>query len=217
MLTQAATITLSISNTVLNVDVTCLAGHKCPTGYEEGRAWILQVEQLDAANQRVSCSGCWDDVNHTISGYGANPTDPDYDPELTEFSVHMGITGTHALSLGQAPGESFDMALNNVVLSDTRIPPCGWDITAYTALGIAPTAPYSPGSCTATAHYQIKSGAHHITVRLLHWSDTTPYLQFLRDVGGDPGQTLWNAWQAALAAGQGKPIVIASQSIVVGP
>jgi glucose/arabinose dehydrogenase len=217
MLTQAATMTLSISNTILSVDVTCLAGHKCPTGYEEGRAWILQVEQLDDTDQRVSCSGCWDEVNHTISGYGTQPIDPDYDPELTEFSIQMGVTGTQALWLGKAPGESFDIALNNVVLSDTRIPPCGWDLTAYTALGIAPTVPYTSGSCTATAHYQIKSGTHEIVVRLLHWSNTTPYLQFLRDFGGDAGETLWSAWQAALAIGQGKPIAIVSQSIAVEP
>jgi hypothetical protein len=215
MLTQSAAITPAINGGTLDVDVTCLSGHKCPTGYEEGRAWILQVEQLDGSGQRIACSGCWDEAKHTISGYAAGPTDPGYDPELTEFAVHFGITGTHALQLGMTSGPSFNLALNNTVLSDTRIPPCGWDAAAYQSLGIAPTVPYASGSCTATAHYAIQPGAQQIVVRVLHWSHTTPYLEFLRDVGGDFGQTVWQAWQANLSAGKGRPFVITSQAVNV--
>ena len=158
MLTQSVAITPTINGSTLDIDVTCLAGHKCPTGYEEGRAWILQVEQLDNNGQRIACSGCWDEENHTISGYEASPTDPDYDPELTEFAVHFGVTGTHALQLGMTPGPSFNLALNNTVIRDTRIPPCGWDAAAYQTLGIALTVPYAPGSCTATVHYTLQPG-----------------------------------------------------------
>jgi hypothetical protein len=215
ILTQSAAITPTINGSVLDVEVTCLSGHKCPTGYEEGRAWILQVEQLDSTAQRIACSGCWDDVNHTIFGYGASPIDPSYDPELIEFAVHFGITGTHALQVGMPQGPSFNLALNNTVIRDTRLPPCGWDAAAYQALGIAPTTPYASGSCTATVHYAIKPGATQIVVRLLHWSHTTPYLQFLREVGGESGQTVWNAWQANLSAGQGRPFVITSQTVNV--
>jgi uncharacterized repeat protein (TIGR01451 family) len=215
MLTQSVAITPTVNGGTLDVDVTCLAGHKCPTGYEEGRAWILQVEQLDSNGQRIACSGCWDEVNDTISGYEAGPTDPDYDPELTEFAVHFGVTGTHALQLGLTPGPSFNLALNNTVIRDTRIPPCGWDASAYQALGIAPTAPYASGSCTATVHYAIKPGAKQIVVRVLHWSHTTPYLEFLREVGGAAGQTLWNAWQADLSAGKGRPFVITARAVNV--
>lgn len=215
MLTQAVAITPTINSGTLDVDVTCLAGHKCPTGYEEGRAWILQVEQLDHSGQRLACSGCWDEVKHTISGYEAPPGDPAYDPELTEFAVHFGVTGTHALQLGMMPGPSFNLALNNAVIRDTRLPPCGWDAAAYQALGIAPTVPYTPGSCTATVHYTIQPGAQQIVVRMLHWSHTTPYLEFLREVGGPAGQTLWQAWQANLSAGQGRPFVITSRTVTV--
>ncbi|HTP06643.1 MAG TPA: hypothetical protein VMP08_00225 [Anaerolineae bacterium] len=215
MLTQAVAITPTINGSTLDVDVTCLAGHKCPTGYEEGRAWIVQVEQLDNTGQRIACSGCWDEANHTISGYEAKPSDPDYDPELTEFAVEFGVTGTHALQLGMAPGPTFNLALNNTVIRDTRIPPCGWDAAAYQSLGIAPTVPYVPGSCTTTVHYSIKPGAHQIVVRILHWSHTTPYLEFLRQVGGTAGQTLWNAWQANLSAGKGRPFVITSRTVNV--
>jgi hypothetical protein len=215
MLTQSVAITPTINGSTLDVDVTCLAGHKCPTGYEEGRAWILQVEQLDSNGQRVACSGCWDEAKHTISGYEASPTDPDYDPELAEFAVHFGVTGTHALQLGMTPGPSFNLALNNTVIRDTRIPPCGWDAAAYQTLGIAPTTPYAPGSCTATVHYSLQPGATQIVVRVLHWSHTTPYLQFLREVGGEFGRTVWNAWQANLSAGKGRPFVITSQIVNV--
>ncbi|HSD84854.1 MAG TPA: hypothetical protein VLG46_13385 [Anaerolineae bacterium] len=215
MLTQSVTLTPTINGSLLDVEVTCLAGHKCPTGYEEGRAWILQVEQLDGTGQRLACSGCWDEVRHTISGYGASPIDPAYDPELTEFAVHFGVTGTHALQLGMSPGPSFNLALNNAVIRDTRIPPCGWDAAAYQALGIAPTAPYTPGSCTVTIHYQVKPGATQIVVRVLHWSHTTPYLEFLREVGGEFGRTVWEAWQANLNAGQGHPFVITSRTVNV--
>jgi hypothetical protein len=213
MLTQSVAITPTININMLDVDVTCLSGHKCPTGYEEGRAWILQVEQLDLNGQRVACSGCWDEVKHTISGYGAGPTDPDYDPELAEFAIHFGVTGTHALRLGLTPGPSFNLALNNTVISDTRIPPCGWDATAYRALGIAPTVSYASGSCTATVHYSIHPTARQIVVRVLHWSHTTPYLEFLREVGGDFGRTVWDAWQANLNTGEGRPFVITSQTV----
>lgn len=216
MLSQAAAITTSLSGSTLSVGVTCLAGHKCPTGYEEGRAWILQVEQLDADGQRIACSGCWDDVKHTITGYDAQPGDTDYDPELTEFGVRFGVTGTHALNLGLQPGETFNLAINNTLVSDTRIPPCGWDAVAYADLGIAPTIPYSPGSCTAIAQYPIQPGAHLVVVRLLHWSHTTPYLEFLRDAGGSYGATLWDAWQDALAAGKGRPASIAAVARFVG-
>ncbi len=210
-LSRAALITATITGSTLNIEVTCEAGHKCPTGYEEGRTWILQVEQLDGNGQRIVCSGCWDAARQTISGYDAQLTDPDYDPELTEFGVRFGVTGTLAMQIGMTPGESFNLALNNTVISDTRIPPCGWDAAVYNSLGIAPTIPYAPGSCTALAHYQIQPGAHQVIVRLLHWSHTTPYLLFLRDAGGDAGQTLWDAWQSALAIGKGQPVVIASQ------
>jgi len=215
MLTQSVAITPTINGNTLDVDVTCLAGHKCPTGYEEGRAWILQVEQLDNNGQRIACSGCWDEENHTISGYEAGPTDPDYDPALTEFAVHFGVTGTHALQLGMTPGPSFNLALNNTVIRDTRIPPCGWNAAAYQTLGIAPTVPYAPGSCTATVHYTLLPGAQQIVVRVLHWSHTTPYLQFLRDVGGPAGQTVWNAWQANLNVGKGRPFVITLRTVNV--
>jgi hypothetical protein len=215
MLTQSVAITPTINGGTLDIDVTCLAGHKCPTGYEEGRAWMLQVEQLDSNGQRIACSGCWDEVNHTISGYGTSPTAPAYDPELTEFAVHFGVTGTHALQLGMTPGPTFNLALNNTVIRDTRIPPCGWDAAAYQALGLAPTVPYAPGSCTATVHYTILPGAQQIVVRVLHWSHTTPYLEFLREVGGASGQTVWNAWQASLSAGQGRPFVITSRTVNV--
>jgi hypothetical protein len=173
------------------------------------------VEQLDSIGQRIACSGCWDEAQYTISGYEASPTDPDYDPELTEFAVHFGITGTHALQLGMTPGPSFNLALNNTVIRDTRLPPCGWDATAYQTLGIAPTVSYAPGSCTTTAYYAIQPGAHQIVVRVLHWSHTTPYLKFLRDAGGAAGQTVWNAWQANLSAGKGRPFVIAAQTVNV--
>lgn len=215
MLTRSVAITPTISGGTLDVDVTCRAGHKCPTGYEEGRAWILQVEQLDSNDQRIACSGCWDEAQHTISGYEAGPADPGYDPELTEFAVHFGVTGMHALQLGLAPGPTFNSALNNALMSDTRIPPCGWDAAAYQTLGIAPTVPYTPGSCTATAHYAIQPGAKQIVVRVLHWSHTTPYLEFLREVGGEFGQTVWDAWQANLSAGQGRPFVITSRTVNV--
>lgn len=215
MLTQSVAITPTINGSTLDVEVTCLSGHKCPTGYEEGRAWILQVEQLDGSGQRLACSGCWDEVNDTISGYGAQPGDFAYDPELVEFAVHFGVSGTHALQLGMTPGPSFNLALNNTVLSDTRIPPCGWDEAAYQSLGIAPTVPYVPGSCTATAHYTLQPGAQQIVVRVLHWSHTTPYLEFLRDVGGTAGRAVWNAWQANLSAGKGRPFVITSQTVNV--
>jgi hypothetical protein len=135
--------------------------------------------------------------------------------ELTEFAVHFGVTGTHALQLGMPSGPSFNLALNNSVIRDTRLPPCGWDAAAYQALGIAPTSPYAPGSCTTTVHYSIKPGAKQIVVRVLHWSHTTPYLQFLREVGGESGRTLWSAWQANLSAGQGRPFVITSRTVSV--
>jgi hypothetical protein len=215
MLTQSVALTPTINGSTLDVAVSCLSGHKCPTGYEEGRAWILQVEQLDGSGQRLACSGCWDELTHTISGYEAQPGDPDYDPELVEFAVHFGVTGTHALQLGLTPGPSFNLALNNTVIRDTRIPPCGWDAAAYQALGIAPTVPYAPGSCTATAHYAVQPGVQQIVVRVLHWSHTTPYLEFLRDVGGPAGQTVWNAWQANLSAGKGRPFAITSQTVNV--
>jgi hypothetical protein len=211
MLNQAATITTSISGSTLTVGVTCLAGHKCPTGYEEGRAWLVQVEQLDGNGQRIACSGCWDDVTHTIAGY------PDGDPELAVFGVQFGVTGTHAMRLGIQPGESFNLALNNVVVRDTRIPPCGWDSAAYTAIGIAPTVAYASGSCTAFADYAIRPSARQVNVRLLHWSHTTPYLEFLRDNGGADGRVVWNAWSSALAAGRGRPAVILTRTLSITP
>jgi hypothetical protein len=173
---------------------------------------VLQVEQLDSSGQRLACSGCWNDATHTIEGYDAKPGDADYDPELTAFGIRFGITGTHALRLGLEAGESFNLALNNTILSDTRIPPCGWNSAQYASLGIAPTAPYAPGSCTATAQYAVHPQAHLVVVRLLHWSHTTPYLEFLRDVGGADGAALWSAWQGALASGGGRPVPIASRA-----
>ncbi len=61
-------------------------------------------------------------------------------------------------------------------------------------------------------HYQVKPGATHIVVLVLHWSHTTPYLEFLREVGGEFGRTVWNTWQANLSAGQGRPFVISTDS-----
>src|SRR6185295_8350325 len=92
MLRKAATVSATIAGGNLTVRVTNESGHKLPTGYPEGRRMWLHVRALDAGRNVVFESGRYVFATATLSGYNAEPSDPDYDPNLRVWETRMGIS-----------------------------------------------------------------------------------------------------------------------------
>ena len=146
MLRKAATVEATLAAGDLTVRVTNETGHKLPTGYPEGRRMWLHVRAYDAQRTVIFESGRYVFATATLSGYGAEPLDADYDPYLHVWESEQGISPALAPIVGLPAGRSFHLVLNNVVLSDNRIPPRGFTNAAFEAIDAAPVgAAYADG------------------------------------------------------------------------
>ena len=65
-------------------------GHKLPTGYPDGRRMWLHVRAFDAKRRVVFESGRYVFADAALTGYGAEPGDPDYDPNLHVWETRAG-------------------------------------------------------------------------------------------------------------------------------
>lgn len=186
----------------VRVRVDNLTGHKFPTGYAESRrAWVA-VSLVDAQGNEAPLLGGYDDVTGEIVA------DP---PTHVYKAVHGKWNDT--LMMGE-PEEH--LALHDMIISDTRIPPAGFVPSTNTM----PTAEidYSDGNggyrsfdeatFTLTAPDGV-SGAYTLSARVYYQSMTRHYVEFLRDANttNTKGEELEAIYQAT---GEAPPIQVAS-------
>ncbi len=196
MLQHAATLTVSLAADQLSVTVFNETGHKLPTGYPEGRRMWLHVQGYDAQGNLVYESGAYDGATAVLT----------QDPDLKMYEVKQGLTPALAAQAGLTAGPSFHFALNNVIVSDNRIPPRGFSFANYAAVGAAPTRQsqpdptlYADGQYWDTTTYALPAGVAYGTVRLLYQTASKEYVEFLRDnnpySGNNNGEILYALWE----------------------
>jgi hypothetical protein len=197
MVRRAATVTATLSGGDLIVRVTNETGHKLPTGYPEGRRMWLHVRAFDASRTVLFESGRYVFSTATLSGFGAIPSDPDYDPYLHVWEVAQGISPALAPVVGMPAGRSFHLVLNNTVLKDNRIPPRGFTNAAFEAIDAAPVgAAYADGQYWDEVTYPVGSGAVAAEVTLYYQTAAREYVEFLRDenITTAAGNILFSLW-----------------------
>ncbi len=158
------------ANITVTVRVENLSGHKFPTGYAEGRrAWIALV--LVAPNgDETFLRGGYDDVSGEIIGAG---------------STHV-YRAEHGHWNGITAEASEHLALHDMILSDTRIPPKGFVATT----GTFPTSEIDYGQPdVGFRHYDEASfdltipegiaGENVFSARVYYQPVTRAYVEFL--------------------------------------
>ena len=201
MLQNAASLLAARYGDQLMVTVINQTGHKLPSGYVEGRRMWLQVEGYDAEGTLIYSSGAYDEASGELHGYHADPT-------LKVYESEQGLTPEWANELGLPAGPSFHFILNNVIVSDNRIPPRGFDFDVFAAVGAAPVSDsqpdptlYGDGQYWDTTVYTLPPEVVTGTVRLMYQVASKDYVEFLRDNNpylDDPdnnGQILYELWQ----------------------
>jgi hypothetical protein len=181
-LRKAATVTATLSGGTLSVRVQNDSGHKLPTGYPEARRMWLHVRAYNADTAVVFESGRYVFEERDLRGHNALPTDTDFDPYLKVWEAVHGISPSWALLLGRAPGPSPHLALNNSRISDNRIPPRGFVVSAYEAFDGQPIpASYADGQYWDDVAYPVGLAAVRAEVVLYYQTTTQEYVEFLRD------------------------------------
>ncbi|MDH3628635.1 MAG: cytochrome c family protein [Acidobacteriota bacterium] len=147
-----------------------------------------------------------------------------YDP-LTDVAEHT--LGELALTPADSIFKSFHFALNNVLKSDTRIPPYGFDrdeALTRNALPVPDTQYGNPAPGGTYLHYDVSaftipSGATRAEVRLYYQQTSWEYIQFLwlGNDGLDPflgneGVNMLDAW---LNTGMAPPFEMAMTDVSV--
>lgn len=212
MLQNAATVTAVQQGNQLIVTVVNESGHKLPSGYVEGRRMWLQVEGFNSNDELVFSSGAYDMTTAEL--------DMSNDPKIYE-SKH-GLTADWAAEHGLLPGPSFHFILNNLIVSDNRIPPRGYNFAAFNAAGAAPytdgtpdSTRYADGQYWDVTYYTLPDDVAYGRVRLLHQVASKEYIEFLRDNNpnvddeNNNGQILYNLWEMS---GRSAPEVMAEVS-----
>ena len=115
---------LAAGNATLNasVRVTNLTGHKLPNGYAEGRRMWINVVARDANNAVVFESGAYNTATAVLSE----------DPQLKVYEALQGVwqrfgnMGSCVTKENVTNRKLFNLALNNCIAKDNRIPPLGF-------------------------------------------------------------------------------------------
>ncbi|MBX7213419.1 MAG: hypothetical protein K1X39_05325 [Thermoflexales bacterium] len=160
----------------LRITVTNNAGHKFPSGYEEGRrAWVSVEASVGVSGQTVFTSGAFaPETGRILSGTFDTPT------RIYEVKNGIGITLATQLGLPELAGAGFNQVLNNEVVHDTRIPPRGFTNAAYAAAQAAPVgASYADGQYWDVIDYPLDPCASVITVSVMYQQITGEYADFL--------------------------------------
>ena len=200
MLRKAATVTGTLAGGVLTVRVANESGHKLPTGYPEGRRMWLHVRALDADRTVLIESGRYVFASATLTGHGAAPMDPDYDPHLHVWEAEQGMSADVAALVGLPAGRSFHLSLNNVRLKDNRIPPRGFTNAAFEAIDAEPVgAAFADGQHWDDVVYPVGATATRAEVTLYYQTASREYVEFLRDentttAAGAILQDLWEQY-----------------------
>jgi MYXO-CTERM domain-containing protein len=188
------------------VRVKNLTGHKFPTGYAESRrAWIALVLVEPTLGQEHFVVGGFDPATGEI-----------VEPEKTRV-----YRAQHGRWDGMAPEAEDHLALHDMVLLDTRIPPTGFVATPTTEpIGID----YGDGNggfrdydeATFDVSVPLSYGTElRVEARVYFQSMTKHYVDFLRveNTTDDRGEILHDAF---VATGEAAPIEVASVGVDFG-
>ncbi|MFN3409751.1 MAG: Ig-like domain-containing protein [Limisphaerales bacterium] len=204
LLQNAASLAVADVGAQLKVTVTNECGHKLPTGYPEGRRVWLNVQFYDAANQLLGESGAYDPATGVLTR----------DAAAKIYEVHPGIDTNIAGLLGKPAAKSLHFVLNNKIYTDNRIPPRGFNNTAYAAFGGEPVGhEYADGQYWDDTLYALPPGAVRAEVRLYYQSTSKEFVEFLRtnNVTNTKGQELYDLWNNN---GKCPPTLMAAQTWV---
>ena len=164
----------------------------------------LNVKFLDSGGATVAELGAydWDSASLTTE-------------DTKVYEAHVGMTPEMAKTTGLPAGESFHLVLNNVVLSDNRIPPVGFTNAAFETVFAQPVNySYEDGQHWDDTLFDIPEGTIQAVVTLYHQTTTKEYIEFLRDanVTDDRGQIAYDQW---VIGGMSVPAVMDSSMIDV--
>lgn len=191
MLQNAASLAVSAENGKLKATVTNQTGHKLPTGYPEGRRIWLNVKFFNAENELIHESGTYNLETGELS------YDKALDPEVKIYEVQPGIGDNIAGVVGIPAGKSFHFVLNNMVVSDNRIPPRGFTNAAFASFGGPPVNyTYEDGQYWDDTEYTIPTGTKRAEVRLYYQSTSKEFIEFMRDqnVTDGKGEFMYDLW-----------------------
>ena len=126
------------------------------------------------------------------------------------YETKVGLTDEMGKLTNLPSGESFHLVLNNVVLSDNRIPPVGFTNTAFDAIQAGPVNyTYEDGQHWDDTLFDVPADATQAVVTLYHQTSSKEYMEFLRDanVTDDKGQIAYDQW---VIGGKSAPLVMDS-------
>lgn len=188
----------------LSVRLTNLTGHKLPTGYPEGRRVYLEVTlrmEADDGSGGAGEGGASDEEPIVLSGAWDETTgDLIYDDQLRTYETEHG-----AYAEGVGGQRTHHLLLMNQILSDTRIPPEGFEPRALDMVpsgrdyGAAP--PYRNYD-DVTYHFAAPTVTSvrtaTLTVRAMYQSVDGQTVRFLVDeaMGTQEGDDLDDVWRS---------------------
>jgi len=195
MLERAAEIELEQHCGSLRVRVINQTGHKLPTGHIEGRRVWVNVRFFDGRGRLLREHGHYDEDEAHL------------DDETTEiYEMHVGLSDKAAKMTGYPAGVTSHMALADIIVKDTRIPPRGFENAAFEAGGapVVGTA-YEDGQYWDDSYFSIPDRAVATQVAVYYQNLPRHYIETLRDGNytDDWGKTLYDLW---VTTGKGAPI-----------
>lgn len=204
MLRNASDMELSQVGEDLHVRIVNQSGHKLPTGYPEGRLMWINVKFLDNSSALLAEHGAYDQRLAQL------------DRRTTKvYEARHGVDGAVSRATGVPVGKSFHLSLNNVILSDNRIPPRGFTNEAFEEAGAAPVGySYADGQYWDDTTFSIPPGAAKAIVTLFYQTSSGEYMKFLRDANttNDAGQIAYDLW---LAHGKSAPADLDSGELLL--
>lgn len=202
MLERAATVEFTQQGNHVNVRVVNETGHKLPTGYPEGRRMWINVQLSDDEGGLVREFGRYEMLTASL-----------HTDDTKVYQAKLGLDASVAAMTGLPPGESFHFILNNVVVSDNRIPPRGFTNEAFQSVQAAPVgASYADEQHWDDTRFRLQASATTATVRLFYQSASKEFITFLRDENttNDAGDILYEQWELT---GKSPPVLMATAFI----
>ncbi len=190
----------------VKVKVENLTGHKFPTGYAETRRAWIGVTFVGADKKETPLAGGYDLATGKIQ---AIPAVHVYKAEHGSWDGSKGVAESH-------------LALHDMIISDTRIPPAGFKASKTTT----PTSEidFSDGNGGYKSSDEVTldltwpadaAGQVTLSARLYYQSMTREYVEFLKSANttNTKGDDLATVFQAT---GEGAPLVIARAEATLG-
>jgi uncharacterized membrane protein YgcG len=190
----------------VKVKVENLTGHKFPTGYAETRRAWVGVTLVGADMKETPLAGGYDLATGQIQ---AMPAIHVYRAEHGAWDGTKGVAESH-------------LALHDMIISDTRIPPAGFKASATTTptseidFGDGNGGYKSSDDVTLDLTWPSEAaGQVTLSARLYYQSMTREYVEFLKSANttNTKGDELAAVFQAT---GEGAPLVIAKSEATLG-